>query len=145
FVLLVVLPLVLVGLLNLATTLKASVELRTLTGPQENLRRLALDLVRFAMLIVVACGALIISLYVPSIVDGKSVKRWIDLALLIVAYGLIGIFILYAFGLLLLMVARGRELMDRKRFADPVALEARVAENAKKYEREEGGNNRFQN
>jgi hypothetical protein len=145
FLVFIVLIVVLVGLLNLATTLKVSVELKKLTGPQENVRRWLLDLVRFAMLIVVACGAHIISLYVPSIVDGESAKRWIDLVLLIVAYGLIGIFTLYAFGLLLLWVVRRREHMDKKEFADPAALEARAAENAKKYAREEGGNNRLQN
>jgi len=46
---------------------------------------------------------------------------------------------------LLLFVAHGRELMDKRQFDDPVALVARSAENAKKYAREEGGNNRFQN
>ena len=72
-------------------------------------------------------------------------SRWIDAILLIVAYGLIGIFILYAFGLLLMGVGRWRERKDEEQFADPAALEARAAENAKKYAREEGGNNRFQN
>ncbi len=145
FVVFPCLVLVLVRLLNLATTLKVSVELKKLTGPKENVRRWLLDLVRFAILIVVACGALIISLYVPSIIDGETAKRWIDLALLTVTYGLIGIFTLYAFGLLLLMIARWRERLDKEQFADPAALEARAAENAKKYAREEGGNNRFQN
>ena len=131
FLLFLLLILVLVGPLNLATTLKVSVELRELRGPQENVRRWLLDLVRFAMLIVVVCGALIISLYVPSIIDGKTVKRWIDLALLIVAYGLIGIFILYVFGLLL-MGSRWRKTKDKEQFADPAALD----EVATKYARE---------
>ena len=42
-------------------------------------------------------------------------------------------------------VARWRERKDEGQFADPAALEARAAENAKKYAREEGGNNRYQN
>ena len=145
FLALVVLIVVLAGLLNLATTLKASVELKKFTGPRENWRRLLLDLVRFAMLIVAACGAFIISLYVPSIIDGKLVGQLIEAAMLIVAYGLIGAFALYAFGILFLLVAYGRERMDKKQYEDPVALVARSAENAKKYAREEGGNNRFQN
>jgi hypothetical protein len=128
-----------------ATSLKISVEVKKLKGPRENWRRLQLDLVRFAMVIVLACGALIASRYLPLIIPEETAYWLIYQGLLIAAYALIGVIVLYALGVLLLLIAHGRELMDRRQFADPVALEARSAENAKKYAREEGGNNRFQN
>jgi hypothetical protein len=65
--------------------------------------------------------------------------------LLLAAYALIGVLVLYAFGVLFLFVAHGRELADKRLFDDPMSLVARSAENAKKYALEEGGNNRFQN
>jgi hypothetical protein len=129
----------------LATSLKILVEVKKLKSPQENLRRLGLDVVRFAQVIVIACGALIVSRYVPSLLAKETASWLIYRGLLIAAYGLIGVIILYALGVVLLNVAHARELMDRQHFRDPVALEARAADNAKKYTREEGGNNRYQN
>jgi hypothetical protein len=143
--LLVFLVVALVYLQYLATSLKILVEVKKLKGPQENLRRLVLDLVRFAMVIVIACGTLVVSRYVPSLMAEETANRLIYRGLLIATYGLIGLVILYALSVLLLMVAHARELMDRQQFKDPAALEARAAENAKKYTREEGGNNRYQN
>ena len=147
-ILLVFLLIVLAGLQYLATSLKISVELKKLNGPQENWRRLWLDLARFAMVITVACCVLIVSRYVPSVL-GRNFAQCLVYgvygALVIATYGLIGVFALYAIGLVLLMVVRGRELLDERKFGDPAALEARACTNAKKYAREEGGNNRFQN
>ncbi len=128
-----------------ATSLKISVELKKLNGPQENWRRLRLDLVRFAMAITVVCCSLIVSYYVPSVLDGTFASSLVSRALIIAAYGLIGVLVLYAIGLLLLFLVRGRELLDERKFGDPIKLEARALTNAKKYAREEGGNNRFQN
>jgi hypothetical protein len=143
--LLVFLVVALVCLQHLATSLRILVEVRKFEGAPENLRRLGLDLVRFAQVIVIACGALIVSRYVPSLMSEKTSTWLIYRGLLIAAYGLIGVVMLYALGVVLLVIAHARELMDRHQFNDPVALEARVAENAKKYTREEGGNNRYQN
>ncbi|MHC2283076.1 MFS family permease [Bradyrhizobium diazoefficiens] len=143
--LLVVLVVVLLFLQYLATSLKILVEVKKLNGPQENLRRLGLDLVRFAMVIVISCGALIISRYVPAFMTEANANELVYRLLLIAAYGLIGAIILYALFVLLLVVAHTRELADRRHFSNPVALEARTAQNAKKYKREEGGNNRYQN
>jgi hypothetical protein len=143
--LLLVLLAVLVYLKYLATTLKISVELKALKGPKENWRRLELDLVRFAMMIDLAGCALIISRYVPSIIDGETAEWLIYRILLIAAYGLIGVLAFYAVGVLLLMIAGGRELLDRQQFADPALLVGRSGWNASRYAREEGGNNRYQN
>ena len=143
--LLVFLAIVLVCLQYLTTSLKILVEVKKLKGPRENLRRLGLDLVRFAMMIVIACGALIINRYLPAFMTEDAAYRLVYRLLLIAAYGLIGAIILYALGVLLLMVAHARELADRRHFGDPVALEARTPQNSKKYAREEGGNNRYQN
>ncbi len=143
--LLVFLLVVLAGLQYLATSLKISVELKKLNARQENWRRLWLDLVRFAMAITVACCILIVSRYVPSVLDEEFAKWLAYRALVIAAYGLIGVLALYAIGLTLLLLVRGRELLDERKFGDPTMLEARACINARKYEREEGGNNRFQN
>lgn len=144
-IILLLLLLVLAGLQYLATSLKISVELKKLNGPRENWRRLWLDHVRFAMAIVVACCILVVSRYVPSLLDGEFAKRLVYGALVIAAFGLIGVLALYATGLILLLVVRGRELLDGRKFSTPAPLEARASINAKKYAREEGGNNRLQN
>jgi uncharacterized membrane protein YuzA (DUF378 family) len=157
-VLLLVLLATLAILQYVATSLNISVELKKLDGPQENWHRLWLDLVRFAMVIAVACCALIVSRYVPWTPEGRlaglaGIAEWLaDSAtwlvyrlMAIAAYGLIGVFALYATGVTLLLVVRGRERLDRRKYNNPAALEARACINAKKYAREEGGNNRFQN
>lgn len=129
----------------LATSLKISVELKKLNGPQENWRRLCLDLVWFAMGIAVACCILIVSRYVPAVISAGSATWLVRWALVVAAYGLIGIFAVYVVGLILLLLLRGRELLDERKFDDPMALLSRAEINAKKYAREEGGNNRLQN
>lgn len=142
---LVALAVVLAILQHLATSLKILVEVKTLKGPQENLRRLGLDLVRFAMVIVISCGALVISRYLPAFMTEATANELVYRLLLIAAYGLIGAIILYALFVGFMLVAHARELADRRHFGDPVALEARTARNSRKYTREEGGNNRYQN
>jgi hypothetical protein len=136
---------VLAGLQYLATSLKISVELKKLNGPQENWRRLCLDLVWFSMWIVVACCVPIVSRYVPAVLNEGSATWLVSCGLVVAAYGLIGVLALYAIGLLLLLLLRGRELLDERKFGDPTALLSRAEINAKKYAREEGGNNRLQN
>lgn len=145
FFVLFLLVIALAGLQYLATSLKISVEVIKLKGWRENRRRLQLDLIRFLMVLFLACGGLIVSRYLPPVISKETANWLVYQGLLIVAYALIGVFVLYALGVLLLLVAHGRELMDRRHFGDPAALEARSAENAKKYAREEGGNNRHQN
>jgi hypothetical protein len=145
---LLVLILALLGLQYLATSLKISVELKKLNARQENWRRLLLDLVRFAMAISFAGCTLIVSRYIPSVLDGRLADiatQLVYLALVVAAYGLIGILAFYAIGLALLLLERGRELLDKRKFDDPAMLLARAEINAKKYAREEGGNNRLQN
>jgi hypothetical protein len=136
---------VLARLQYMAATLKISVELKKLYGQQENRRRLRLDLIRFAMGVAAACGVLLISHYVPPAISEETGRLLIHWLMMITAYGLIGALAFYSLGLLLLIVVRVRELLDERKFADPAALEARAVVNAKKYAREEGGNNRFQN
>ena len=149
--LLLLLLVALAGLQYLATSLKISVELKKLKARQENWRLLWLDLVRFARVICVACCILIVGHHLPFVLDGEFTKLldWAQViaayVIGIAAYGLIGILALYAIGLILLLLMRGQELLDKRKFSDPAALEARACTNAKKYAREEGGNNRFQN
>jgi hypothetical protein len=143
-----VLFLLLVALLCLqyfATCLKIMVEVKQLNGRQENWRRWRLDVVRFLMVFVLACGALIVSRYLWPIMPRHDAERVIYWGLLIAAYAVVGVIVLYGLGVALLLVARRRERKDKEQFEEPANLVARSAQNAKKYAREEGGNNRFQN
>src|SRR5262249_52367087 len=132
---LVLLVVALVCLQYRATSLKILVEVKKLDGPQENWRRLRLDVVRFMMVLVLACGALIVCRYLPPLMPEETSNWLIHQALLIAAYAVIGVIVLYALGVLLLLIAHWRELMDKQQFSDPAALVARSAENAKKYAR----------
>jgi hypothetical protein len=142
---------IVVGLLvlqHLATTLEISAELDTLNARREKWRRLSLDLIRFAMAIFVSAGILIIASYLPMGLDtnlADMARAVVLVSLVIVACGLIGVLAAYGIGLLLFLLVRGLELRDRWKFADPERLEARALVNARKYAREEGGNNRLQN
>jgi hypothetical protein len=135
----------LVCLQYFATSLKMLVEVKKLKGRQENWRRWRLDVVRFMMVFVLSCVALIVSRYLWPIMGTDTAEWLIYRGLLIAAYAVIGVIVLYGLGVVLLCVARRRERKDKQQFDDPVALVARSAENARKYVREESGNNRFQN
>ncbi len=128
-----------------ATSLKMLVEVKKLKGRQENWRRWRLDVVRFLMVFVLSCIALVVSRYLRPIMAQVDAERLIDQLLLLAAYAVVGVIVLYGFGVVLLCIARRRERKDKQQFDDPVALVARSAGNARKYAREEGGNNRFQN
>jgi len=146
--LLAALLLALLVLQYLATSLKLSVELKKPNARHENWYRLQLDLVRFAMVLSLAGCIAIISRYVPFVPHGNlatSATSLVYWALVIAAYGLVGILAAYAVGLGLLLLLRGRELLDKQNFDDPAILGAKAGINAAKYTREEGGNNRLQN
>jgi hypothetical protein len=128
-----------------ATSLKIMVEVKKLNGPQENWRRWRLDVVQFLTVLVLAGCALIVSRYLWPIMAKDDAEWLIYQGLLIAAYAVVGAIVLYGLGVVLLCIARRRERKDKQQFEGPVALVARSAENAKKYAREEGGNNRFQN
>lgn len=145
---LLLLGVVLLVLNYCATSLKLAVELRPYDAVRENVRRLLLDLDRFAMVIAVAVGALLIARHIPLGfgLQIATIMRSIVFAVFgIVAYGLIGILAFYAIGLAIFGVIRVLEIKDKRRFADPSELIARAQENARKYTREEGGINRYQN
>jgi hypothetical protein len=128
-----------------ATSLKIMVEVKKLNGPQENWRRWRLDVVKFLTVLVLAGCALIVSRYLWPIMAKDDAEWLIYQGLLIAAYAVVGAIVLYGLGVVVLCIARRRERKDKQQFEGPVALVARSAENAKKYAREEGGNNRFQN
>lgn len=131
-----------------ATSLKLAVELRPYDAVRENVRRLLLDLDRFAMVIAVAVGPLLIARHIPlgfSLQIATIVRSIVFAVFVIVAYGLIGILAFYAIGLVIFGVIRVLEIRDQRRFSDPSELIGRAQENARKYMREEGGINRYQN
>ncbi|MGL4560637.1 MAG: hypothetical protein ACRCV5_24295, partial [Afipia sp.] len=145
---LVVVGLLLAVLNHWATSLKLAVQLRPYDTARENIRRLLLDLDRFAMVIVTAIGVLLIARHLPFAVNEQiaTVARSIVFAILVVvAYGLIGILAFYAVGLFIFGLIRALEISDKRNFSEPAGLIARARENARKYTREEGGINRHQN
>lgn len=145
---LVVVGLLLAVLNHWATSLKLAVQLRPYDTARENIRRLLLDLDRFAMVIVTAIGVLLIARHLPFAVNEQiaTVARSIVFAILVVvAYGLIGILAFYAVGLFIFGFIRALEISDKRNFSEPAGLIALARENARKYAREEGGINRHQN
>ena len=145
---LVVVVLLLAVLNYWATSLKLAVQLRPYDAVRENVRRLLLDLDRFAMVIVIAVGVLLIARHLPFAVSEQiaTIARLIVFAVLVtVAYGLIGILAYYVIGLFIFGLIRTLEIRDRRNFSEPAGLIARARENARKYVREEGGINRYQN
>lgn len=145
---LILVGVVILALYYWATSLKIAVELRPYDAVRENVRRLLLDLVRFAMVIAVAIGALLIARHIPFVVNEQiaTIVRFIVFTVfVVVGYGLIGILTYYAIGLVIFGMVGVLEAKDKRNFSDPAELIARAQENAKKYTREEGGINRYQN
>jgi hypothetical protein len=131
-----------------ANSLRLTVALKPFKTKEERWRRLGLDLIQYAMLLTFAVGLLAVARHTPLTID----KSWADalrsvLAFLFVllAYGLLGVLVGYAVGVLLFVAIRTMERSDKKTFADPDALLQRAAINARKYAREEGGINTYQN
>jgi hypothetical protein len=145
--------LVCIGLLFLAawhwaTSLKLAVELQPLDEVRENLRRLALDVAQFAMFILASVGVLLVVSIMPEIaVSGLAgfLRSLVYIYFLLVFLGLVGIFVAYFVGLLALLTIGALEHLDKSKFDDPAGLMVRACDNARKYAREEGGINRFQN
>jgi hypothetical protein len=131
-----------------ATSLKLAVQLRPYNTVRENVRRLLLDIDRFAMVITLAIGVLLIARHLPFVLSGQitTIARSIVFAVFVaVAYGLIGILTVYAVGAAVFVLIRVLEIGDKRNFIEPDELIARARENAGKYAREEGGINRYQN
>jgi hypothetical protein len=143
-----ILAVVFLVLQHWATSLRISVELKKLSPRRENWHRLLLDLAWFAMTITFAGIILVVSRYLPSVLDGyltTIAEQLVYVALVIATYGLIGVLAAYGIGVTLLLLVRARELRDSRAFGDPTKLLARAEINTAKYTREEGGNNRLQN
>lgn len=145
--------LALIGLLLLAgwhftTSLNLAVELQPLNETKENLRRMALDLVWFAMLILAGIGVLLIASVLPANFIGgmaRIIEPIVNFLFLFVFFAVVGIFVAYAVGLLAMLTIGAMEHQDKSKFDSAAGLLGRARENAKKYAREEGGINRFQN
>jgi hypothetical protein len=145
---LIVVGFLLLVLNYLATSLKLAVQLRPYDAVCENVRRLLLDVDRFAMVVVAAIGVLLIARHLPFTISGeiKTIAQSIVYAVfVIVIYGLIGILTFYVLGLILFGIIRTLEIRDARNFSEPAELIARARENACKYAREEGGINKYQN
>ncbi|WP_180490048.1 hypothetical protein, partial [Escherichia fergusonii] len=91
---LIVVGLILAVLNYSATSLKLAVQIRPYSAVRENVRRLLLDLLTFAMVVVTAVGVLLVARHIPFAVSEQiaTIARSIVFAILVtVAYGLIGI------------------------------------------------------
>lgn len=145
--------LLIIGLLLLigwhfTTSLNLAVELQPLDETWENLRRMGLDLIWFAMLILGGIGVLLISSVLPaSFISGMAriIEPIVNFLFLFIFFAVVGIFVAYAVGLLAMLTIGAMEHHDKSTFDDATGLLSRAPENAKKYTREEGGTNRFQN
>ena len=145
--------LVLIGLLLLigwhfTTSLNLAIELQPLDETWENLRRMALDLLWFAMLVLGGIGVLLIASVLPAGFIGsmaRIIEPIVNFLFLFVFFAVVGIFAAYAVGLLAMLTIGAMEHQDKSKFDSAAGLLSRARENAKKYAREEGGINRFQN
>ena len=131
-----------------ATSLKLKVELRPLGEKREVVRRMKLDLVQFAMLLLLGYAILLVALLLPqgavaalAMVVRPAVHVLFRLMLLAVT----GAVVAYAIGLLALSVIRFLERRDASKFENPAGLMKHAHANAPKYAREESGINRYQN
>ena len=131
-----------------ANSLRQAVEVRRLGKTRENIRRLLLDLTQFAMIIVAGLGALVIVRHLPLFIGEQiaAVARFLVYAAYVaVACAVIGILIGYTIALILFAIIRFREIRDNSDFADPAELASFATDNARKFLREEGGVNAYQN
>ncbi len=129
-------------------SLKLIVELKPLGWIKENLRRAALDALRYLIVLTLLVAALVIVRQTPLKLgpDAAHVARvlvYIVFALLIC--GLAGVGAAYGVTALMFVIVRSLELRDTRNFDDPAGLMPRAQTNAEKYSREEGGINTFQN
>jgi hypothetical protein len=145
--------LVIIGLLfaaawHWATSLKLEVELRPLDEIRENFRRLKLDVARFLMFILASIAVLVVASVMPeSIIGGLAgmARPLVNGYFVLVVLALVGVFVAYLVGLVAMLTIGALEHLDKSKYQEPAALLERARENAKKYVRDEGGINRFQN
>ncbi len=144
--------LIVVGILAVlyyrATTLKLAVQLRRLDTLHENIRRLKLDLYEFGMFLTLALGALLIMRHFPLLIGdqiAEIARSIVYFIFAIVVYALIGIVTAYVIASAFFALISFLEIRDKSNFTNPSGLAARSRENARKFTREEGGINSYQN
>lgn len=131
-----------------ATSLKLEVELRPRGATKEKRRRLQLDIVNYATVLVCVVGLLAVARQTPLTLGHDLADRLrgaLSALFVVASYAAIGVVAGYGVAFLLFLLVRWRELADRAAFDDPTALIRRAAINARKYDREEGGANACQN
>jgi hypothetical protein len=130
------------------TSLKLVIQFRELTPYREVVRRLLLEVVRFAMVIVAVWALLVVGLSLPRSfmhVLGTIAFPTTCFLLVLTIYTLIGVLTAYAIGFVLFLCVRVLELADRRRFTPATELITKRLDKASVYEREDGGVNRYQN
>ncbi|WP_315830904.1 hypothetical protein [Bradyrhizobium prioriisuperbiae] len=140
---------VLFALQHWANTLRLAVELKPFGLRRERSRRALLDIIQLAMVLTCAIGLLIVvrqtAWLALSHEGAQTLRALIWLGFKGLFYVVLGTLAGYAAALLLFGVIWVLEWRDKRSFADPSGLIERAQINARKYAREEGGINTFQN
>lgn len=131
-----------------AESLRLATQLRPWGGWRERLRRALLDIIQYATVLTCAIGLLLIARQTPVVLShhlADEMRGLLSIGFVFLIYAVLGIAVAYAVGSLLFVVIRIKEWNDTRTFVDPVGLIARAQINTRKYTREEGGINTFQN
>ncbi len=129
-------------------SLQLATALRPFGVMEERLRRALLDLIQYATVLTCAIALLIVARQTPLVLShhfADNLRGLLSIGFVMLIYALLGIAVAYVVGTLLFVVIRLKEWNDTRTFADPAGLIARAQINARKYTREEGGINTFQN
>jgi len=140
--------LVLVVLQHVATSLQLAVALKPFKARPERLRRAALDVIQYLMVLTSAVGLLVVARQTPLVLGhhlADNLRSLFAIGFVAMIYAVLGILAVYVVGVVVFLLIRLSELRDDRAFADADGLIARAQINARKYAREEGGINVYQN
>ncbi|MGO4714816.1 hypothetical protein [Bradyrhizobium sp. 2TAF24] len=139
---------VLAVLQHVATSLKLAVALKPFKARPERLRRAALDVIQYLMVLTCVMGLLVVARQTPLVLGDHlagSLRALFAAGFVAMIYAVLGILAAYVVGVAVFLLIRLSELRDASTFADAGGLIARAQANARKYAREEGGINVYQN
>ncbi|MBR1219349.1 hypothetical protein JQ557_15205 [Bradyrhizobium sp. U87765 SZCCT0131] len=140
--------LVLLVLQHFADSLKLAVALTPFKARRERLRRAALDAIRYLMVLTCAIGLLVAARQTPLALShavADNLRALFAIGFVAMIYAVLGILAAYAVGVAVFLWIRVSEVRDTGTFAHADGLIARAQINARKYTREEGGTNVYQN
>ncbi|MEW6645448.1 MAG: hypothetical protein AB1586_33465 [Pseudomonadota bacterium] len=140
--------LVLAVLQHIATSLKLAVALQPFKARPERLRRAALDVIGYLTVLTSAVGLLVVARQTPLVLGhhlADTLRGLLAMGFVAMIYAVLGVLAAYVLGIVVFLLIRLSELRDDRTFIDADGLIARARDNARKYAREEGGINVYQN